>query len=226
LPDDLLLHLVVHSVDPEGFLQSGKEAAELLLEVLDAHGARSRVRRVLDLGVGCGRVARWWKELGVDFELHGSDINEQLVAWCRENIDSGTFQVNPLHPPTQYADEQFDLVYAFSVFTHLTADTQREWRDELRRIVAPGGYVVLTTHGDGHAAGLAEPSQEDYARDGFVVVSRQAEGENLCATYQTRDWTERLLGDAFDVVEFRPSVHAACGNQDLYLLRKPGGKAG
>ena len=52
LPDDLLMHLVVHSADPGAFLQYGKRAAQLVLDVLDAHGVRGQVRRVLDFGVG------------------------------------------------------------------------------------------------------------------------------------------------------------------------------
>ena len=49
--------------------------------------------------------------------------------------------------PLAYADDTFDLVYALSVFTHLTEDLCEAWMDELYRIVKPGGAAIVTTHG-------------------------------------------------------------------------------
>jgi len=39
-------------------------------------------------------------------------------------------------------------VIGYSVFTHLTEAMQRQWLEELRRITAPGGLVLVTAHGD------------------------------------------------------------------------------
>jgi hypothetical protein len=37
-----------------------------------------------------------------------------------------------------YANEQFDLIYAISVFTHLTEDLQHSWLNELGRVKRGG----------------------------------------------------------------------------------------
>jgi hypothetical protein len=45
-----------------------------------------------------------------------------------------------------------DCIYAISVFTHLSAELQDLWMKELRRIVRPGGHLLITTHGESFRA--------------------------------------------------------------------------
>jgi SAM-dependent methyltransferase len=44
-------------------------------------------------------------------------------------------------------DRFFDLVYAFSVFTHID-EWETAWLAELRRVLKPGGVAYLTIHSD------------------------------------------------------------------------------
>ena len=53
--------------------------------------------------------------------------------------------MNPLHPPLVYPGEAFDLVYAFSVFTHLPESIQFSWMRELSRVLKAGGYLAIST---------------------------------------------------------------------------------
>lgn len=177
---------------------------------------------MLDFGVGCGRVIRWWKPLAGKVRFHGTDINEELVAWCRTNLDFGTYSVNSLLPPTELGDSKFDLLYAFSVFTHLTLETQESWLSEFRRILRPRGIALVSVHGDAHAKKLIPSLHEQYEQylaRGECVVSKDVEGDNLCATYQNRQRTEALFGKYFDVLDYMPEALTACGGQDLFVLR-------
>ena len=57
----------------------------------------------------------------------------------------------PGQPPERgvdYPDATFDLIYAFSVFTHLAPAGQTFWIAELTRVLKPGGCLFLTTHGE------------------------------------------------------------------------------
>ncbi|MCP6725914.1 class I SAM-dependent methyltransferase, partial [Klebsiella pneumoniae] len=89
------------------------------------HVPLDSIGSVLDFGCGCGRVTRWW----ADFEgaVAGSDVNAEAVAWCRENLGFASFEQNALAPPLDFDDASFDLVYALSVFTHLTEELQLAW---------------------------------------------------------------------------------------------------
>jgi ubiquinone/menaquinone biosynthesis C-methylase UbiE len=221
LPDDLLMHLVVHDVDPKRFLAEGKAAVELVQGMLERHQINiDGVRNVLDFGVGCGRVLRWWTDQSHKIQFWGTDINPCLVEWCRQHLPFANVSVNLLYPPTSYQDAQFDLVYAFSVFTHLAPETQTEWLGEFHRIIAPRKHLLLSSHGDFHAQLLGRGTYEKYQQDGYVVISKCSEGENLCASYQNKEFTARLLSEYFEILDFYPSALASCGNQDLYLLKR------
>lgn len=41
----------------------------------------------------------------------------------------------------------FDLVFAYSVFSHLSEETHEKWLEEFRRILKPGGLLIVTTWG-------------------------------------------------------------------------------
>ncbi len=103
--------------------------------------------RILDFGCGCGRVITWLQQLDSKYQYFGTDIDPEAITWCQENLANfGEYAVNPHLPPTEYADNYFDLVYSISVFTHLSEDMQFAWLKELSRITKPGGYLLLTTH--------------------------------------------------------------------------------
>jgi SAM-dependent methyltransferase len=56
--------------------------------------------------------------------------------------------VSAFHPPPlTYAEDQFDVLYSVSVFSHLHPDTHAQWLKELSRVVNPGGYAFLTIEG-------------------------------------------------------------------------------
>ena len=219
LPGDLLMHLVVHNVDPVSFLNEGKASAEMTRAILDQNNLDFvSMKNVLDFGVGCGRVFRWWREYASIINFWGSDINPVLINWCIENLDFGNFSVNNLQAPTVYNDLQFNLIYLYSVFTHLAVETQREWLDEFSRILAPGGVVIVTVHGDHHANFLPPTSQEIYRQNGYCILSHNAEGENLCASYQNNQFCQELFSGNFRIINYYPTK--IMGGQDLYILQK------
>jgi len=221
LPNDLLMYLVVHSIDPKSFLEEGKAGVEMIKSVLDENGIDlMSMKNILDFGVGCGRVFRWWQEYSSILTFWGCDINPDLINWCRNNLTFGNFSINSLQPPAIYNNSQFDLIYLFSVFTHLTKETQEKWLDEFSRILNPGGILLVSVHGDFHAKYLPKECIEEYEKNGFYVMTKNAEGENLCASYQNENFCEKLFSKYFKILNYYPGVFKTCGYQDLYFLKK------
>ena len=136
LPPRRLMVRVAGTADADWFLRSGRAA----YDAIAAHVPLDALESVLDFGCGCGRVTRYWS----DFEgaVSGSDVNTKAIEWCRDNLGFASFERNALAPPLDFDDESFDLVYALSVFTHLTAELQLAWRDEMRRVLRPGGLLL------------------------------------------------------------------------------------
>jgi SAM-dependent methyltransferase len=118
--------------------------------------------RVLDVGCGTGRVAApLVSHLGPSGSYEGFDRDAGRIAFCNERIA-------PLHPRfrfqavdvfnserqkgTQragdfafpYADDDFDVVFLFSVFTHMLPDGVERYLSEIARVTKPSGRTVIT----------------------------------------------------------------------------------
>lgn len=99
--------------------------------------------RILDWGCGAGRLTRHLART-LDGEIHGADIDADNIAWARENIPGVTFSAIGLDPPLPYPDEYFDAAIGMSVYTHLSEEDQYRWLEEHRRILKPGGLLLMT----------------------------------------------------------------------------------
>jgi hypothetical protein len=47
-----------------------------------------------------------------------------------------------------------------------------------------------------------------------------SEGKNLCSVYQSEACFASIVSPWFDLLQSIPNCLQACGNQDVYLLRK------
>jgi SAM-dependent methyltransferase len=98
--------------------------------------------RILDFGLGWGRIVRFFmKETS---HLFGVDTDEEMLATCRDtDCPASVSKIDPLGS-LPYHSGSFDVVYAYSVFTHLPADVQDRWLAEIKRVLRPGGMFVAT----------------------------------------------------------------------------------
>jgi len=101
-------------------------------------------RRVLDLGTGTGAVARLVAARFPEADIVGADVAEQMIAEARRVTDSPriTFQV---------ADAQ-KLPFPNGAFDLVTLGNMIPFFDELARVVAPGGHVLIA-----YSAGAETP---------------------------------------------------------------------
>ena len=53
-------------------------------------------------------------------------------------------RIDPL-PPTSFAAGSFDLITAYSVFSHLAEHASLAWVQEFSRLLSPGGIMAVTT---------------------------------------------------------------------------------
>jgi SAM-dependent methyltransferase len=152
----------------------------------------------------------------------GTDYNPRLVEWCQGNLSFAHVGTNDLSPPLTYADGQLDLIYALSVFTHLTEELQTRWLVELSRTLKPGGHLLVSTHGDAYVHRLNEAELRKY-RDGHLVVKNDtdAPGQNTCSAYHPAEYIRDHLATHYELMEFIPEGAKGNPRQDLTILRKP-----
>lgn len=100
--------------------------------------------RVLDVGCGTGRLARWLAErLGPTGSVVGIDPVEHRISVARSHAGSARFEVGQAEDLGAFADASFDAVCLSSVL-HWVADKARALA-EIRRVLRPGGRVAVTT---------------------------------------------------------------------------------
>lgn len=214
-------HLLVTSATPdvEWFLATGEATAAAFRAALNGVGRPiESFERVLDFGCGCGRVLREWREIDGP-EFHGSDYNPSLVQWCRDHLGCATVGKNELTPPLRYASQSFDLCYAVSVFTHLPESMQDAWLAELKRVLRPGGILLVTLSGEGDLARTTPGEQERFRSGELIVVDGSYAGTNMCGAYHPEAYVRQKWSGYFEVLEFIPEGAKGCPRQDLYVLR-------
>lgn len=136
--------------DLASFLNAGSEAVTRLDDAVFDHGRDlADAGSLLDFGCGCGRVIRHLQPYArMGTTLWGSDVDEDAIRWCRENLTFARFSRNSFEPPLEFADGTFDIVSSVSVFTHLAAPLQHRWSAELARVAAPGAIFAISIHGE------------------------------------------------------------------------------
>ncbi|MDY7002586.1 MAG: class I SAM-dependent methyltransferase, partial [Cyanobacteriota bacterium] len=204
-----------------GFLQAGWEISRDLKAALKKIGKEfSEFDSVLDFGCGCGRVIIWNSLLSNSTSLYGTDIDAEAISWSQENLEFAKFRVNQALPPIEYEDNQFDLVYLISVFTHINEEMQLQWLQELRRITKPEGIVLITTRRPNTRKEAYELATK-LETDGLVFVPSVGEKKIFPdwykTTYQTEDYVRNRWASEFEIIDYLPG--GIRGNQDIVILR-------
>ncbi|HEX6700118.1 MAG TPA: class I SAM-dependent methyltransferase [Gaiellaceae bacterium] len=221
VPPRRLIVRVAGTASADWFLEGGHLGAETIRAALARQGRPlERLDAMLDFGCGCGRVTRYWADLE-QTRVHGTDANADAVDWCRRNLTFARFEANGLAPPLPHEAASFDLVYALSVFTHLTEDLQQRWMAELERVLRPGGLLMLTTHGDRYRERLTPAERARFDAGDVVVRWSDAAGTNLCSAFHPRSYVEQRLATGLRPAEFVAEGAAGNPHQDLHVLRKP-----
>jgi SAM-dependent methyltransferase len=214
LPPRRLMVRVAGTADADWFLRSGRAG----YDAIATHVPFSELGAVLDFGCGCGRVTRYFHDFAGD--VAGSDVSSQAIEWCRDNLRFARFEINGLAPPLAFDDESFDLVYALSVFTHLTEELQLAWRDELRRVLRPGGRLLLTTHGESYVPRLDAEERARFEAGELVVRWGEVAGSNLCSAYHPERYLRETFAQGLAFLELEPEGARGNPTQDLVLLQK------
>lgn len=223
---------------------SGLEDFIKVQKCLEKHGAAplGEGNRLLELGCASGRMLRHAHCQGGGLEVWGCDIKLRHVEWIRNFLPVGIKAIqNTVLPHLPLEDKYFDTVCAYSVFTHID-HMELGWIAELRRIIKPGGFALLSIHGDhcwsqlgpdkpvynslmemrGRMIGWkdlsAETFQQPMPSPKTVFTWSTARNYN-CNVFHSTGYIEKTWGRFFEIVEIIPAGHS--GYQDVVVLRKP-----
>jgi len=189
---------------------------------------------IFDLGAASGRVLRHFlcQEEGLD--LWSSDLNSRHVEWTHKFLGGRirAFQNHAL-PHLPLEDNSFDLVCAFSVFTHIDV-FELPWLLELRRILKPGGLAYVTLHSDHTWSNMKEEhaiyqsllSHPDFSPHLLksrmpqerMVYRWETDSSYRANVFHDEKYIRGTWGNYFQILDIIPAGHFY---QDAVLLRKP-----
>lgn len=101
--------------------------------------------RVLDYGCGIGNATRFLEESFPDCEVTGVDVSPASLEIARQGATSARFLVMD-GDTIPAADGQFGLAFVSCVLHHVDSGRHAAVLAELRRILAPGGLLVVYEH--------------------------------------------------------------------------------
>jgi len=100
--------------------------------------------KVLDYGCGWGRLIRLLYKYVPVHNIYGVDPWDESIKQCLSHGVLGSLKVSEWLPKRLPFDEQFDVIYAFSVFTHLSQKTTSMVLETLRRYMFDKGVLAIT----------------------------------------------------------------------------------
>ena len=102
---------------------------------------------VLDVGCGTGTLALLLAEaVGADGRVEGIDASPEMIAEARKKIAKNKARANvqvALIEDIPFADGEFDVATSTYVFHHLPDDLRRSGLAEIRRVLKPGGRLLI-----------------------------------------------------------------------------------
>ncbi|HVQ35960.1 MAG TPA: class I SAM-dependent methyltransferase [Pyrinomonadaceae bacterium] len=225
VPPPVLRFRVHGSVEVGSYLEVGQNCARDIKQMLNSVGKDFHAfTQILDFGCGSGRVMRFLRDGPESCHLSGTDIDKHAIRWCRRHLGFASWSSNSALPPTTYADQTFDFIYAISVFTHINEEMQFAWLRELKRITKPGGILILTVHGEFAADGFPADTKALIAEQGFFYTIQQTGRFKLDglpdfyqATYHSRAYIEDRWSKFFKIIGY--VERGLNGHQDAVILQ-------
>jgi SAM-dependent methyltransferase len=180
-------------------------------------------KRVLDFGCGVGKVLRHFAPETAVAEFTGCDIHGPSIDWLQRNLSPPFkfFQCSE-DPPLPQPDGYFNLIYAISVYTHLT-DHWAEWLLEHHRVLAPDGLLIASFLGEGMIGPLIGESWDENKIGMNTLWAGKPWDAGGPITLHSPWWLRAHWGRAFEVVRIVPHTgnESAEGHGLVLLRRKP-----
>lgn len=187
------------------------------LELLQRYGLQPH-HALLDFGCGIGRLAQFAIPYLSAGQYTGMDISPTMIRRAIESSSSyvTSCKVNWIVQADEHfnlADDSFDMVCAFSVFTHMEHEDTFRYLKAALRIVKPQGLFLFTCLPVDRYKG----EQVFLGSASMTLAERWSEVRNVTTSMEMMLSISRLAG--WHVVAWEPE---AVG-QSLCVLRKPDG---
>lgn len=124
---------------------------EQVWQRLIGKAALSRGERVVDVGCGTGKVPVVVADRVLPGgEVVGIDASAEMIAMSRKRAAAAGVEVafhRAVMEDLPFPDDHFDVVLSCQVLHHVPRDVKVQALSEMRRVLRPGGRLLLCDHG-------------------------------------------------------------------------------
>lgn len=223
--DDIFRFFAGHptSLNPvRDYLADGWRTLSELMWLLEVHDLPlSKVTSFLEFASGFGRFTRHLVRKLPASALSVSDIVPEAMDFLPAHFPVQAFASTAV-PEDLALPRQFQVVFVLSLFSHLPASTWSRWLAKLWQATAPGGLLILSTHGQS----CIDRAEVRLAGDGFAFFSGSESTAIDQAQYGVTYTSEEFVRSA--VRAHAPgAIHTFMpdhfwSQQDAHILRRTG----
>lgn len=179
----LALAQVIGAVSMDTFVQQGDGH----VAVLRHHGLKDGMA-VYDLGCGCGRTAQALRRSGWQGRYIGADVVPELLEELGRQCPGYETVLN-VEPIIVAPDASLDMVFHWSVVTHLFPAESYLYVADAFRALKPGGRMVFSFL-------ELEDAAHDRVWDASLHLLRNRKTAAQLDAFLHRDWIRRFARDA------------------------------
>jgi SAM-dependent methyltransferase len=185
MPDNPTLALAqsIGALSMENFALQGDGHVAVL-----RHHGLSDGMAVYDLGCGCGRTAQALRRDGWQGDYIGADVVQELLDELSRQCPGYKTELN-ITPSIVAADASLDIVFHWSVFTHLYPGECYLYTADAFRALKPGGKMIFSF------LEMEEPAHDRVWSSNLDQLRDGRPAQHLDA-FLHRDWIRRFARDA------------------------------
>ena len=210
---------------------SGLEMACHTRDIVNKHGGGRKC--YVEIGSASGRVIRHFTNHELFEDLWAFDINWHHICWINKHLPKSIKAVqNSSIPVLPLESNSVDCISGMSVFTHIET-FELHWLAELRRVLRPGGLVIITVVTDTqiqamdetwpmfgpitHHPNYSENFVERLSEQGKIVLRWDADRSYSSNVIYSNEYVQNVVSRLFEIVEVRNNFPIY---QQCIILRK------
>lgn len=189
-----------------------------LLRFFAAEQVDPAEKTILDFASGYGRFTRYFVKLFREVTV--SDLEPPMLDFCRKEFDVQGFRSSARDPGViERRSEKYDVVFCFSLFTHLNDRVWADWLEKLFALVANRGHLIISTHGYKlfEKLNIVPPGSESQQPEFLFLRGNETAGRLDPSVYGSLVVKDEFVRRAIRKInDIRVVEHYEMGEFDLY----------